>query len=226
VLLISAAFGVAAAAALLSAGAPATALGFATACWLAGGAWAWWARRQPGTGRRQSFNPLPAGQDLVDPETGISNARQFVDILEREMARGQRYHELHTLCVFELQVAGFTPSPEMARPPSPAPFAVAEIVEVMRRADFVARLGPDHFAVLLLWADQDGARAFIDRVRTAIGKEPFADGIHGQRIYAGVFGGCATFSPEHMATPAAYLRAAQIDLQAHRPAWFHGERAS
>jgi PleD family two-component response regulator len=80
----------------------------------------------------------------------------------------------------------------------------------------VARLDLTHFVTFLTESDADGADIFMERVRTAISKAPFARNLNGSGIYARAWGGYVGWQPEYT-TPAAYVAAAMEALERSRP---------
>ena len=159
----------------------------------------------------------PSRPETVDAETGLGNHRQFNDLLRREIARGMRYGDRSALVVFDMRVAGFRPTQEEPDPPSPARFVASTLIKQARETDVVARLDLTHFAVFLTESDADGADIFMERVRTAISKAPYARNINGNGIYARAWGGYVDWRPE-FTTPATYVGAAMDALDRARAA--------
>jgi diguanylate cyclase (GGDEF)-like protein len=91
---------------------------------------------------------------------------------------------------------------------------VAKAVDSTRRYnDVVSRLGDDEFGVLLLDCEEQGARAFVDRLEERLSRESAAADVNGRTIslWAGVCSGAATSLPS-MTEPDAVLEAAMENL--------------
>lgn len=159
----------------------------------------------------------PTRPQTVDGETGLGNHRQMNDLLRREIARGMRYGDRSALAVFDVRVAGFRPSGAEPEPPSPAEFVAEVLVREARESDVVCRIDLTHFAVFLTEADAAGGELFVQRVRTAVSRSPYARNANGSGIYARAWAGCVGWDP-NLTTPAAYLAAAMDALELARTA--------
>lgn len=159
----------------------------------------------------------PTRPKTIDAETGLGNHRQMNDLLRREIARGMRYGDRSALTVFDVRVAGFRPTTSEPEPPSPARFVADVLVREARESDVVCRIDLTHFAVFLTEADAAGGELFVQRVRTAVSRSPYARNVNGSGIYARAWAGCVGWDP-NLATPAAYLAAAMDSLETARAA--------
>ncbi len=158
----------------------------------------------------------PTRPQTIDGETGLGNHRQLNDLLRREIARSLRYGDRSAIVVFDVRIVGFRPSESEPDPPSPAAFIARTLLHQARESDVVARLDLTHFVTFLTESDADGAEIFMERVRTAISKSPYARNANGSGIYARAWGGYIGWHAE-LTTPAAYVAAAMEALERTRP---------
>lgn len=145
----------------------------------------------------------------TDGLTGLNNHRYFQEAATREVERAQRNPATRfalVLCDIDHfkkvnDTYGHPMGDEVLR-------RVSKILksQVARKTDLVARYGGEEFVLLLTETDAAGARAVIDRVRTAVAKEVFdSEGrTFGITMSAGV---CAL--PDDVA-PSAHLPAARV----------------
>lgn len=182
---------------------------------------------------RRDARPLPPaptvpGMSVVDEESGLGNERELYELLRREIARSRRYGDRSTLVVFDVSVAGYTPTPEHPLPPSPVRFVAESLLSTIRDADVVTRLSMTHFAVLLTECDEDGARRFAERARTKIASSPYARDASETGVYVRAWAGYAAWD-HAISTPEAYVVAAMTELERTRPMyerqqlWFSGD---
>lgn len=104
--------------------------------------------------------------DQVDDETGLFNARFFVQDTDLEMARGERYQTLFSVCVVDIDAAGIDALPRRRRAA-----LLADLGEQMRAAvrtvDRAVHARDDRghrFAVICPETGPDGAQVFVDRL--------------------------------------------------------------
>lgn len=152
----------------------------------------------------------PSGTQEIDAETGLLAAARFEEALAKEISRGQRYGSRSALALFDIAIAENIEAGTVA---SPARYIAGQLRAAARTSDFVARVSPASFAVLLVEADRDGAELFAERVRTAIGSHPYARHSDGSALYARAWAGVATWEPA-IESPQAYARAARSSLMA------------
>ena len=103
-----------------------------------------------------------------DALTGLMDAVAFEDVLAHEDAREGRYRRPATVVMLELD--GLERLVERLGPAAGdrvEPALADTISRLARRADYVARLGPGHFAVLMPETDEIVAINYIERVRRA-----------------------------------------------------------
>jgi PleD family two-component response regulator len=170
----------------------------------------------------------PTGDDLIDRDTGLGNARQLREALAREIARCVRYGDRNFLAVAEVWTFGFHPLQEGELPPSHGKFAASVLLRQLRDSDTVHRLDENHFALVLPECDAEGATLLASRLRTALASEPFARNDDGSAIYLRAWLGGVSWNPS-LKTPDDYIDAAATELNASRGTyeaaqkWFRGE---
>jgi hypothetical protein len=133
---------------------------------------------------------------------------RFEEALEKEIARGLRYGSKSALALFEVDLAEKSSD---GPPPSPANFVAGILLDAARTSDMVARVSPTLFAVLLIEAEDAGAKQFTERVRTKIGSSPFARRQDGSGIYARAWAGVTSWDAS-LDSVEAYARAAERAL--------------
>jgi diguanylate cyclase (GGDEF)-like protein len=123
--------------------------------------------------------PLPADEPLPDtpgtgsligrdPLTGLIDPSSFREVLAHEDAREQRYGRPATVVVFELD--GLSKIIDRLGPATGDRIEVAladTIARLARRADYVARLEPGRYGVLLPETDEVAAINYVERIRRA-----------------------------------------------------------
>jgi diguanylate cyclase (GGDEF)-like protein len=103
-----------------------------------------------------------------DPLTGLLDAAAFEEVLAREDAREQRYRRPATIVVMELD--GLDRLVDLLGPTARdrlEPALADTMARLARRADYVARLEPGQFAVLMPETDEILAINFVERIRRA-----------------------------------------------------------
>src|SRR5260370_34439264 len=126
----------------------------------------------------------------LDDLTKLPNRRQFLESLEREVARAQRYDRQLSLLMIDVdhfkQVNdqhGHSVGDEVLR-------ALANRIHgVSRQTDLLGRLGGDEFAVALLQSDKPSALQAAERLCRAVAREPFEAAGNQVRGAPGVGGG-------------------------------------
>lgn len=162
--------------------------------------------------------PVQTGETplaLIDPETGLGNARHLAEVLHREVARSARYGSPLTVCLFEAGIAGFRATAEGELAPSPARFIAQALVNIVRESDTVHRLDQRRFVVVLPECGPDGAATIIARVRTQLSTSPYARNADGSAIYARAWGAACPWQSGH-GDEDVYLRAAFAAFDASR----------
>ena len=105
----------------------------------------------------------------TDPLTGLANRRFFMEQLERECSRAQRYPEPFTIAYFDLDnfkyvndTLGHDAGDELLTVVS------STLSSSVRTVDFSARLGGDEFAVLFPILEEDKALAVLEKLQTEL----------------------------------------------------------
>lgn len=114
-----------------------------------------------------------ARQAHQDPLTGLLNHQAFSDDLEEELARAKRYE--HAVALVFLDVDRFKAINDTLghREGDRVLRAVASLLtDTARRSDLAGRMGGDEFAVALIESDEEGARAFVERLEAKIAALP------------------------------------------------------
>ena len=111
---------------------------------------------------------------MHDPLTGLYNRRQFNSILEYEIGRSERHNHEFSLLMLDLDdfkdindSYGHPTGDEALR-------GVSEILrEHIRKGDFVARIGGDEFAVILMETGREGAATVAATLGQALSERIF-----------------------------------------------------
>jgi diguanylate cyclase (GGDEF)-like protein len=125
-----------------------------------------------GAGAEEAAAPLapidPASARGRDALTGLLDAVAFEDVMAHEDARESRYRRPATVVILELD--GLERLVERLGPAAGnrvEPALADTISRLARRADYVARLAPGQFAVLMPETDEIAAINYIERIRRA-----------------------------------------------------------
>jgi diguanylate cyclase (GGDEF)-like protein len=111
---------------------------------------------------------------IVDGLTGVHNKRFFLEFLDREMARCQRYGRPLSLVMFDIDhfknindqhghLTGDYVLKELAR----------RMFNRIRREELLARYGGEEFAAVLPETGRTGAFEFGEQLRQIVAREPF-----------------------------------------------------
>lgn len=122
---------------------------------------------------------------ITDPLTGLANRRHFIERLELELARAERYGDSVALVLMDIDhfkevndrfghVEGDRALVSVAR---------EALTPTLRNVDLAGRYGGEEFAVLLPATDLEGGRAVAERLRALIARVEIAGG-SGPRISA------------------------------------------
>jgi len=105
----------------------------------------------------------------TDPLTGLSNRRFFMEQLEREYARMQRYPEPFTIAYFDLDNFKYI-NDSMGHDEGDALLLAVSttLSSSIRTVDFAARLGGDEFAVLFPMLEKDDALPVLEKLQTEL----------------------------------------------------------
>ena len=143
----------------------------------------------------------------VDPLTGLPNRYIFLDRGQAEWHRFRRYHHpfsVLTLCIEGLEMIEAQFGAEMVN--RAVIHASAICVGEKRITDFVARIAPAKFGVLLPHTSEEQARVFAGRLRTAVACYPLY--FKETPIRLSIAWGAAESKPD-MSGIAALLKAAE-----------------
>jgi len=157
----------------------------------------WWRAYREGNRARAAEQALEAsrqaaeGLALRDPQTGLGNYRLFMVSLRGAFARAQRYAQVFSVLLIEVNV------PELAHDDASVSayerlmkYLGTIVATNLRSADTPARYSESMFAVVLYETDYEGAMIAWDRLRH-VARENWPEG----RLWS-IFGGAATYSVE------------------------------
>ncbi len=111
---------------------------------------------------------------IIDGLTGAHNKRYFIEFLEREIARCQRYQRPLSLLMFDIDhfkkvndshghLTGDYVLKEMAK----------RLLGRIRKEELLARYGGEEFAVVLPETNHEGALQFAEAIRRLVATDPF-----------------------------------------------------
>jgi len=133
---------------------------------------------------RQTLAALHAALDReqalarIDSLTGISNARAFYEMAEREVSRAARY--AHPLTLAYIDADGFKAvNDRLGHSAGDRVLkAIAQaLTAAVRITDVVARLGGDEFVVLFPETGPEAARTALEKLQCALGAAMAAEGV-------------------------------------------------
>jgi two-component system, cell cycle response regulator len=147
---------------------------------------------------------------IVDGLTGVNNKRYFLEYLEREMGRSQRYGRALSLMMFDLDhfkqindvyghLAGDYVLREMGQ----------TLRRLVRKEQCFARYGGEEFAIVMPEDGLEKARIFAEKIRKLIEEKTFT--FEDQRIPVTISIGVADMTPE-MTEPLLFIKAADTNL--------------
>jgi len=112
-----------------------------------------------------------------DPLTGLGNLRSFDEHLAAEASRLRRHGDAGALCLLDLD--DFQSVNDRIGPAAGDEVlcAVARQLGAIRGEDSAYRIGGDEFVLILVGADEDGARTLAERVKTAVAEDPQCRGV-------------------------------------------------
>jgi diguanylate cyclase (GGDEF)-like protein len=134
---------------------------------------------------------------IVDGLTGVHNKRFFLEFLDREMARCQRYGRPLSLVMFDIDhfknindqhghLTGDYVLKELAR----------RMFNRIRREELLARYGGEEFAAVLPETGRPGALEFGEQLRLIVAREPFE--FEGDKLPVTISVGVATVEGKPM----------------------------
>ena len=130
-----------------------------------------------------------------DGLTGLHNHRYFQEILEKELARAQRYNTPVSLIMFDIDFFKKV-NDNYGHPAGDLVLMnLARVVEgAVRPSDIVARYGGEEFAVILPETDRSGMKVFAERLRRCI--EGISTIANNKHINVTISAGGVSFSPK------------------------------
>ncbi len=152
--------------------------------------------------------PSGAGTSGVDALTGLLDHAAFARLIATEDVRVQRYHRPATVVIFEL--GGLDRLTERLGVEA-ADRVIPALADTMRRlareVDFVARLAPGRFGVLLPETDEIAAINYVERVRRAceLWLESGAIALNLAAGWAGSTGDPTLIEDQRLATDRMYV---------------------
>ncbi len=145
-------------------------------------------------------------QVLRDPLTGIHNRRAFDTRLEEEFHRFQRYGQVFSLLVIDLDrfkhvndVYGHTTGDQCLRE------VTRRMGAALRKSDFLARYGGEEFVVILPGIGKEGAKSVAEKLRLCVEKTRFL--YQGERIPLTISVGAAQIQPNEDSPLSLFERA-------------------
>jgi len=164
-----------------------------------------------GSAIEQSYFEEIYKMTIVDALTGAHNKRFFLEFLEREMARCQRYGRPLSLLMFDIDhfkkindthghLTGDYVLKEMSK----------RLLCRIRKEELLARYGGEEFAATLPETDHAGAMKFAEQIRQIVAGEPFE--YEGDRFTVTVSIGLSTLSGEDEMEPSAFIKLADENL--------------
>jgi diguanylate cyclase (GGDEF)-like protein len=164
-----------------------------------------------GTGVETSYFEEIYRMTIIDALTGAHNKRYFVEFLEREIARCQRYGRPLSLLMLDIDhfkkindthghLTGDYVLKEMSR----------RLLGRIRKEELLARYGGEEFAAVLPETDHAGAMKFGEQIRSIVASEPFE--YEGDQFKVTVSIGAATLSGEQTIENTAFIKIADDNL--------------
>jgi diguanylate cyclase (GGDEF)-like protein len=165
-----------------------------------------------GSGVEHSYYEEIYRMTIIDALTGAHNKRYFLEFLEREIARCQRYGRPLSLLMFDIDhfkqindthghLTGDYVLKEMSR----------RLLGRIRKEELLARYGGEEFAAVLPETDHAGAMKFAEQIRQLVAAEPFE--YEGDRFKVTVSIGVATLDGgDEAGEAAAFIRSADENL--------------
>jgi diguanylate cyclase (GGDEF)-like protein len=163
-----------------------------------------------------------------DPLTGLPTFQPFSERLLEEFHRMKLYGGSMALILFDVNDLEAINAEFGSAAGDAVLQHLARVLRAAKRVtDVLARMGDDEFGVLLLECDEEGARAFVERVQDVVTRLPLRVEVGGQTktfwfgICAGVgLGHPRLESPDEIITAAVEdLNEAKTLLEQRRSAW-------
>ncbi len=152
-----------------------------------------------------------------DGLTGLYNHRTFHKLLEDELARAKRFNRPVSLLMLDLDHFKRVNDEHGHLAGDAILKGLSDLLTRQARAiDRVCRYGGEEITIILPEADTDGAAGIAERLRVAVGQEPFDIG-EGRAIHIAVSIGLASW-PAQAATAEALVSAADSAMYAAKQA--------
>jgi len=117
---------------------------------------------------------LLEGLSVHDRLTGLNNYSYFVDKLGEEKIRSDRYGNIFSLIMFDIDFFKMLNDTYGHEAGNNVLQRIAEVISGnVRNVDFVSRYGGEEFAILLPYASGQDAQLVAERIRETISKEGF-----------------------------------------------------
>jgi two-component system, cell cycle response regulator len=146
----------------------------------------------------------------IDGLTQIFNKRYFLENLEREIARSQRYRRALSLVMFDIDhFKKINDSYGHLAGDYVLKLLASTVKAKIRREDLFARYGGEEFAIVLPEIDNPNARAFAEKIRQIVEKQDFR--FENTRIRVTISMGVASID-EEIADAAALIKRADERL--------------
>ncbi len=162
---------------------------------------------------------------VTDPLTGLHNRRFFVEKLEENLRRSQRYGEPLALILVDCDRLKHINDEHGHLSGDRAIQALADVMRItLRETDVIARLGGDEFAALLVSADEAHAGDVVERLRRTVRSLRLISD-EGREIGLSISAGTA-FYPKDGTEVQTLLREADLALYQDKRAGREGARAA
>lgn len=150
---------------------------------------------------------------IIDGLTGIFNKRYFVEALDREMSRAQRYGRPLSMLIFDIDYFKRTNDTFGHLAGDYVLQALARLIQTRsRREEIFARYGGEEFVILLPETQKDGAMELAEQLRRRVSAYTFV--FEGEEIPITISVGVATIEGEGISAEEFIQRADEKLYQA------------
>ncbi len=130
---------------------------------------------------------------LIDKLTGIPNRMAYDERMDHEYRRWRRFHDHLTLALFDIDYFKKVNDNYGHKAGDRVLTAIATILKKrIRETDFIARLGGEEFALIMVGADLDNSLRVADKLRKAV--EDCGFHFRGKKVLITVSAGVAEFT--------------------------------
>jgi len=134
---------------------------------------------------------------IIDGLTGIFNKRYFLEALDREMSRAQRYDRPLSMLIFDIDYFKRTNDTYGHLAGDYVLQALARLIQTRaRREEIFARYGGEEFVILLPETQKDGAMELAEQLRRRVSAYTFV--FEGEEIPITISIGVATIEGENI----------------------------